>query len=114
MTSRPLNDVESEAFRLGRLVAAEQAPYFMHALFAATPVAAPGLARSPSMHPGGSTLIRTFWSASTAGRPSPSQPSFCMRSATCSAIMPLAPQRCRFHATIWPGTWQPTRKSTTT
>ncbi len=34
---------EHDAFRLGRLVAAENVPYFMHALFAAAPVAAPGL-----------------------------------------------------------------------
>lgn len=40
---RPLSGDEHEAFRLGRLVAAEQLPYFMHALFAAAPVAAPGL-----------------------------------------------------------------------
>ena len=41
--TRPLSLDEWEAFRLGRLVAAERAPYFMHALFAAAPVAAPGL-----------------------------------------------------------------------
>lgn len=41
--ARPLTGAEREAFRLGRLVAAERAPYFMHALFAAAPVAAPGL-----------------------------------------------------------------------
>ncbi|MFE5309909.1 VWA-like domain-containing protein [Isoptericola sp. NPDC056605] len=40
---RPLDGDEFEAFRLGRLVAAENAPYFMHALFAVAPVAAPGL-----------------------------------------------------------------------
>lgn len=40
---RPLTDAEHSAFRLGRLVAAEHLPYFMHALFAASPVAAPGL-----------------------------------------------------------------------
>lgn len=40
---RPLTRDEREAFRLGRLVAAERAPYFMHALFATAPVAAPGL-----------------------------------------------------------------------
>ena len=40
---RALSGPEREAFRLGRLVAAERAPYFMHALFAAAPVAAPGL-----------------------------------------------------------------------
>ncbi|WP_043651031.1 DUF2201 family putative metallopeptidase [Cellulosimicrobium cellulans] len=43
MNTRPLTADEREAFRLGRLVAAESAPYFMHALFAAAPVAAPGL-----------------------------------------------------------------------
>lgn len=45
MTSgvRPLGGDELEAFRLGRLVAAERAPYFMAALFAVSPVAAPGL-----------------------------------------------------------------------
>src|ERR1035437_1408093 len=41
--TRPLSRTEHEAFRLARLVAAERAPYFMHALFAAAPVAAPGL-----------------------------------------------------------------------
>lgn len=41
--TRALAADEWEAFRLGRLVAAERAPYFMHALFAAAPVAAPGL-----------------------------------------------------------------------
>lgn len=41
--ARPLTGPEREAFRLGRLVAAERAPYFMHALFAVAPVAAPGL-----------------------------------------------------------------------
>ena len=41
--TRPLSMDEWEAFRLGRLVAAERAPYFMHALFTAAPVAAPGL-----------------------------------------------------------------------
>lgn len=41
--ARALSAPEREAFRLGRLVAAERAPYFMHALFAAAPVAAPGL-----------------------------------------------------------------------
>jgi len=41
--TRALTGPEREAFRLGRLVAAERAPYFMHALFAAAPVAAPGL-----------------------------------------------------------------------
>ncbi|GAB2472069.1 DUF2201 family putative metallopeptidase [Xylanimonas ulmi] len=41
--TRPLTSDEREAFRLGRLVAAERAPYFMHALFAVSPVAAPGL-----------------------------------------------------------------------
>ena len=40
---RPLSGEEREAFRLGRLVAAETAPYFMHALFAVAPVADPGL-----------------------------------------------------------------------
>lgn len=40
---RPLSGEEWEAFRLGRLVAAETAPYFMHALFAVAPVADPGL-----------------------------------------------------------------------
>lgn len=42
-TARPLTDAEHRAFRLARLVAAETMPYFMHALFAASPVAAPGL-----------------------------------------------------------------------
>jgi len=40
---RALTSGEERAFRLARLVAAELAPYFMHALFAAAPVAAPGL-----------------------------------------------------------------------
>ena len=39
--TRPLTRDEREAFRLGRLVAAERAPYFMHALFAVSPAAAP-------------------------------------------------------------------------
>ena len=42
-TVRPLTREEHEAFRVARLVAAEQAPYFMHVLFAVAPVAAPGL-----------------------------------------------------------------------
>lgn len=41
--ARPLDPQEREAFRLARLVASENAPYFMHALFAVAPVAAPGL-----------------------------------------------------------------------
>lgn len=41
--ARALDSAEWESFRLGRLVAAEHAPYFMHALFAVAPVAAPGL-----------------------------------------------------------------------
>lgn len=41
--TRPFTDPEHRAFRLARLVAAETMPYFMHALFAARPVAAPGL-----------------------------------------------------------------------
>lgn len=40
---RPLDADERQAFRLARLVAAEDAPYFMHALFAVAPVAASGL-----------------------------------------------------------------------
>lgn len=40
---RALTGAERDAFRLARLVAAERAPYFMHGLFAAAPVAAPGL-----------------------------------------------------------------------
>ena len=40
---RELEPVEMRAFRLARLVSAEQMPYFMRALFAAQPVAAPGL-----------------------------------------------------------------------
>jgi len=41
---RALTARELEAFRLARLVAADLCPYFMHALFAAAPLAAPGLA----------------------------------------------------------------------
>ena len=41
--SRPLTDEEYESYRLARLVAAEQAPYFMHALFAVAPVASPAI-----------------------------------------------------------------------
>lgn len=40
---RELSVSEYRAFRLARLVSAEQMPYFMRALFAAQPVAAPGL-----------------------------------------------------------------------
>lgn len=40
---RALTATEHRAFRLARLVAAETMPYFMHGLFAAQPVAAPGL-----------------------------------------------------------------------
>lgn len=43
LTARPLTAPEQESFRLARLVATERCPYFMHALFAAAPVAAPGL-----------------------------------------------------------------------
>lgn len=42
-TVRAFTPAEHDAFRLARLTASEAAPYFMHALFAATPVAAPGL-----------------------------------------------------------------------
>lgn len=42
MTVRPLTPAETDAFRLGRLTAAEAMPYFMHALFAVTPLADPG------------------------------------------------------------------------
>lgn len=40
---RALSAEEHRAFRLARLVATDRAPYFMRALFAAGPVAAPGL-----------------------------------------------------------------------
>ena len=40
---RPLTEQEDRAYRIARLVAAEQMPYFMRALFAAAPLAAPGL-----------------------------------------------------------------------
>jgi predicted metal-dependent peptidase len=40
---RALDSAEQAAFRLARLRAADMAPYFMHALFAARPLAAPGL-----------------------------------------------------------------------
>lgn len=40
---RPLSTDEAAAFRLVRLLAAESSPYFMAALFATVPVAAPGL-----------------------------------------------------------------------
>jgi predicted metal-dependent peptidase len=42
-TVRALGAAERDAFRLARLRAADMAPYFMHALFAAHPLAAPGL-----------------------------------------------------------------------
>lgn len=42
-TARPLSADEARAFRLVRLLAAETSPYFMSALFAAQPVAMPGL-----------------------------------------------------------------------
>lgn len=42
MTARPLAPAETDAFRLARLTAAEAMPYFMHALFAVTPLAQPG------------------------------------------------------------------------
>ena len=40
---RGLSPPEEHAFRIARLAAAEQMPYFAHALFAMQPVAAPGL-----------------------------------------------------------------------
>lgn len=40
---RPLSVDEARAFRLGRLLAAETTPYFAAALFATSPLAAPGL-----------------------------------------------------------------------
>ncbi len=43
MTVRELNTVEREAFRVARLVAYSQMPYYAAGLFALTPVAAPGL-----------------------------------------------------------------------
>ncbi len=42
MSARALTVREREAFRLARLVAAESCPYFMHALFAVSPVAVDG------------------------------------------------------------------------
>ena len=70
---RALTDQEWRAFRLSRLVAAERAPYFMHALFAVQPVAAPGLGTfavdrhwrlymDPELLTG-----RTAWDSTTAG-----------------------------------------------
>jgi predicted metal-dependent peptidase len=43
MTVRALNDVEREAFRVARLVAYSQMPYYAAGLFTMIPVAAPGL-----------------------------------------------------------------------
>ena len=43
MSTRPLAPAEADAFRLARLTAADAMPYFMHALFAVTPLAWPGL-----------------------------------------------------------------------
>lgn len=43
MTVRALNDVEREAFRVARLVAYSQMPYYAAGLFTLIPVAAPGL-----------------------------------------------------------------------
>ncbi|WP_286961102.1 DUF2201 family putative metallopeptidase [Arsenicicoccus sp. UBA7492] len=43
MNARPFTADEARAFRLGRLVAAESVPYFMHALYAVRPVSLPGL-----------------------------------------------------------------------
>lgn len=43
MTVRALDPDETRAFRAARLLAAEWQPYLMHALFAASPLAAPGL-----------------------------------------------------------------------
>jgi predicted metal-dependent peptidase len=43
MTTRQLTAAESAAFRLARLRAADQMPYFARALFAVVPLAAPGL-----------------------------------------------------------------------
>ena len=40
---RPLADAEAAAFRLGRLAASQTVPYLMHGIFAARPLAAPGL-----------------------------------------------------------------------
>ena len=70
---RALDDRERAAFRLARLVSSERAPYFMHALFAAEPVAAPGLGTfavdrhwrlymDPELLTG-----RTAWDSTTAG-----------------------------------------------
>ena len=49
---RALAPDEHDAFRLARLVAAEQMPYFMSALFAASPLADPGL---------GTFAVDRFW-----------------------------------------------------
>ena len=43
MTVRDLNPVERDAFRVARLVAYNQMPYYAAGLFALMPVAAPGL-----------------------------------------------------------------------
>lgn len=43
MRSRGLTKPEHEAFRLARLAATERCPYFAHALFVVSPLAAPGL-----------------------------------------------------------------------
>lgn len=42
-TVRPLTEAEAAAFRLGRLIATQTCPYFAHALFAVSPLSAPGL-----------------------------------------------------------------------
>lgn len=70
---RALTATEQEAFRLARLVAAETMPYFMHALFAAAPVAAPGLGtfavdKAWRLYMDPELLVApTAWSPATAG-----------------------------------------------
>ncbi len=70
---RALTAPEAGAFRLARLVAAEHMPYFMHALFAASPLAAAGLGtyavdRAWRLYLDPDLLVGpTAWSPATSG-----------------------------------------------
>jgi len=72
---RALTSAEERAFRVARLVAAELAPYFMHALSAAAPVAAPVSAPSLWTGTGGSTSTRRYSPGQADGTATPLGPS---------------------------------------
>ncbi len=107
---------EHEAFRLGRLVAAERAPYFMHALFAVAPVACAGAGhvrrgRCVAALPGPRAARR----GRAVGQLPPSA-AVLLHEVGSSAARPRRPRRrpAAALATTWRGTSPLTPRSTTT